>query len=67
MKSHAHALVCIAQDPGIRVQDFANRVAVTLGVARSIVPDTPDDPASSSTPARSHLHSTYPPHGEDGV
>ena len=64
MRSHAHAHVCIAQDPGIRVQDIANRVAVTMRVAQSIVPDTPGDPASSSTPATSHLHSTDPPHGE---
>ena len=39
LSNHAHALVCIAQDPGIRVQDIADRVGITLRAAQSIVGD----------------------------
>ncbi len=39
LTNHAHVLVCIARDPGIRVQDIAERVGITLRAAQSIVGD----------------------------
>ncbi|HEU6443488.1 MAG TPA: winged helix-turn-helix domain-containing protein [Gaiellaceae bacterium] len=39
LTNHAHALICIARDPGIRIQDIANRVGITLRAAQSIVAD----------------------------
>lgn len=39
LTNHAHALICIAQDPGIRIQDIANRVGITLRTAQTIVAD----------------------------
>lgn len=39
LTNHAHALVCIAQDPGIRIQDIASRVGITLRAAQDIVND----------------------------
>lgn len=39
LTNHAHTLVCIAQDPGIRIQDIANRVGITLRAAQGIVGD----------------------------
>jgi hypothetical protein len=34
---HAHALLCIADDPGIRVRDIGDRVGVTERAAHRIV------------------------------
>jgi predicted transcriptional regulator len=39
LTNHAHALVCIASDPGIRIQDIADRVGITLRAAQDIVSD----------------------------
>lgn len=39
LTNHGHVLVCIAQDPGIRVRDIAERVGVTLRTAQGIVSD----------------------------
>jgi predicted transcriptional regulator len=39
LTNHAHALVCIAADPGIRIQDIADRVGITLRAAQDIVTD----------------------------
>ena len=39
LTNHAHVLVCIAQDPGIRVQDISERVGITLRSAQGIVGD----------------------------
>lgn len=39
LTNHAHALVCIAADPGIRIQDIADRVGITLRAAQDIVSD----------------------------
>ena len=37
--NHAHVLVCIAADPGIRLRDVATRVGVTERAAQPIVAD----------------------------
>ena len=42
LTNHAHTLVCIAQDSGIRIQDIADRVGITLRAAQSIVGDLVD-------------------------
>ncbi len=39
LTNHAHALVCIARDPGTRIQDIADNVGITLRAAQSIVGD----------------------------
>lgn len=39
LTNHAHVLICIAQDPGIRIQDIASRVGITLRTAQTIVAD----------------------------
>lgn len=42
LTNHAHTLICIAQDPGVRIQDIADRVGITLRAAQSIVGDLVD-------------------------
>ena len=37
LTNHAHALLCIAEDPDIRIQDIADRVGITLRAAQGIV------------------------------
>src|SRR5512147_623334 len=39
LTNHGHALVCIAADPGMRIQDIADRVGITLRAAQDIVND----------------------------
>ncbi len=39
LTNHAHALVCIARDPGTRIQDIADNVGITLRAAQNIVGD----------------------------
>ena len=39
MTNHGHVLVCIAQDPGIRGRDIAERVGITERAAQAIVAD----------------------------
>ena len=39
LTNHAHALVCIARDPGLRLRDVAERVGVTERAAQRIVSD----------------------------
>lgn len=39
LTKHAHTLICIAQDPGVRIQDIANQVGITLRTAQAIVGD----------------------------
>ncbi len=39
LTNHAHALLCIARDPGIRLRDVADRVGVTERAAQRIVSD----------------------------
>ncbi len=37
LTNHAQVLACIASDPGIRLRDIGNRVAITERAAHSIV------------------------------
>ncbi len=39
LTNHAHTLLCIARDPGIRLRDVAERVGVTERAAQRIVSD----------------------------
>lgn len=39
LTNHAHTLLVIARDPGVRIQDIALRVGITLRAAQSIVGD----------------------------
>jgi DNA-binding MarR family transcriptional regulator len=39
LTNHAHVLLCIAQDPGIRLRDVADRVGITERAAQRIVAD----------------------------
>lgn len=42
LTNHAHALICITRDPGIRLRDVAARVGVTERAAQRIVSDLVD-------------------------
>lgn len=42
LTNHAHVLICTAQDPGVRIQDIADRVGITLRAAQGIVSDLVD-------------------------
>jgi DNA-binding IclR family transcriptional regulator len=37
LTNHAHVLVCIAEDPDVRLRDVAQRVAITERAAQRIV------------------------------
>lgn len=39
LTNHAHTLLCIARDPGLRLRDVAERVGVTERAAQRIVSD----------------------------
>ncbi len=39
LTNHAHVLVCIARDPGIRLRDVAERVGITERATQGIVSD----------------------------
>lgn len=43
LTNHAHALICIAREPDIRVRDIADRVGITERAAHSIVGDLVED------------------------
>ena len=62
LTNHAHALVCIAQDPGTRIQDIAERVGITLRSAQAIVGDLVD--AGYVTRTRIGRRNHYEIHGE---
>lgn len=42
MTNHAHVLLCVARDPGIRHRDLAERVGITERAAQRIVADLVD-------------------------
>jgi DNA-binding IclR family transcriptional regulator len=42
LTNHAHALVCIARDPDVRLRDVAERVGVTERAAQRIVSERVD-------------------------
>jgi hypothetical protein len=39
LTNHAHVLLCIAKDPGIRLRDVAEKVGITERATQSIVAD----------------------------
>jgi hypothetical protein len=39
LTNHAHVLICVARDPGIRLRDVAERVRITERAAQRIVAD----------------------------
>lgn len=43
LTNHAHSLLCIARDPGIRLRDLATQVGVTERAAQRIVNDLVED------------------------
>lgn len=42
LTNHAHVLVCIARDPGVRLRDIAERVGITERATQGIVSDLVD-------------------------
>jgi hypothetical protein len=62
LTNHAHALICTAQDPVIRIQDIADRVGITLRAAQGIVSDLVD--AGSITRTRVGRRNEYAIHPE---
>ena len=42
LSNHAHVLICIAQEPGIRLCDLAERVRVTPRAVQRIIGDLED-------------------------
>jgi hypothetical protein len=43
LTNHAHALVCVAHDPGIRLRDIATAVGITERAAHRIVSELVDE------------------------
>jgi hypothetical protein len=43
LTNHAHALVCVAHDPGIRLRDIASAVGITERAAHRIVSELVDE------------------------
>jgi DNA-binding MarR family transcriptional regulator len=43
LTNHAHVLVCIARDPGIRLRDIADAVGITERAAHRIVTELVDE------------------------
>jgi predicted ArsR family transcriptional regulator len=43
LTNHAHVLVCVARDPGIRLRDIATAVGVTERAAHRIVSELVDE------------------------
>ena len=42
LTNHSHTLLCIAEDPDIKLQDIATRVGITLRAAQRIVKELED-------------------------
>lgn len=42
LSNHGHVLVCIAEDPGIRTRDIADRVGITERATQTIISDLVD-------------------------
>ncbi len=39
LTNHAHVLICLAQDPALRIQDLAERVGITYRAVQRILDD----------------------------
>ncbi|MGC8480684.1 MAG: helix-turn-helix transcriptional regulator [Acidimicrobiales bacterium] len=42
LSNHGHVLICIAQDPGVRGRDIAERVGITERATQAIIADLVD-------------------------
>lgn len=42
LTNHAHVLICLAQDPAIRIQDLAERVGITYRAVQRILDELED-------------------------
>lgn len=62
LTNHAHVLLCIANDPGIRLRDVAERVGITERAAQRIVRDLVE--AGYLTRRRVGRRNLYDIHGE---
>lgn len=62
LTNHAHVLLCVARDPGIRHRDLADRVGITERAAQRIVADLVD--AGYLERARTGRRNTYQLHPE---
>ena len=54
LTNHAHVLLCIAADPGIRGRDIAERVGITERSAQSIVSDLVEGGYEHYVPRQTH-------------
>lgn len=61
LTNHAHVLFCIAQDPGIRLRDVADRVGITERAVQRIVSELVD--GGYITRQRHGRRNTYQVHG----
>ena len=43
LTNHAHVLICIAEQPDVRIRDIADRVGITERAAQRIVADLADE------------------------
>lgn len=62
LTNHAHVLLCIARDPGIRLREVAERVGITERAAQRIVRDLVE--AGYITRKRVGRRNTYEIHPE---
>lgn len=60
LTNHAHVLFCIAQDPGTRLRDVADRVGITERAVQRIVAELAD--AGYITRQRQGRRNTYQVH-----
>lgn len=62
LTNHAHVLLCVARDPGVRHRDLADRVGITERAAQRIVAELVD--AGYLERARTGRRNTYQLHPE---
>jgi DNA-binding transcriptional regulator LsrR (DeoR family) len=62
LTNHAHVLLCVAQDPGVRHRDLATRVGITERAAQRIVADLVE--AGYLEVAREGRRNRYTLHGD---
>jgi predicted transcriptional regulator len=62
LTNHAQVLVCIADEPGLRLRDISERVGITERAAHRIVAELAD--AGYITPERTGRRNTYEIHAD---
>jgi predicted transcriptional regulator len=62
LTNHAQVLVCIADEPGLRLRDISERVGITERAAHRIVAELAD--AGYITPERTGRRNTYVIHAD---